>query len=241
VEHDSLPSVGQGTPAADAMDASPQPSPPRESVLQTQPADTSTEVPSPDPGKEMGEVHQEEEHQEADLAKGSLSTIVPGSASPTRASTAEPVHTGAIPTTKNVEGSVPTTQVPMGGDVPPQQVPTGNPLIIAYLSQNFGFLFLRFESHFYPCFLPWSTVPTSPEEGEELVEVADIAKAAAEEATKIAIAEGLEQVAGDIKEAPDEPEGSHGNKSEPTKMDVDELPTTNVTPYLVNQPAAATP
>lgn len=62
--------------------------------------------------------------------------------------------------------------------------------------------------------------------------MADIPKVAAEEATKIAATEGLEQAAGDIKEAPEEPEGSHGNMFERAKMDVDEPPTTNFSQFL---------
>lgn len=71
------------------------------------------------------------------------------------------------------------------------------------------------------------------------MEEADTAKVVAKEATTIVATEGLEQVVKDIRESLEEPEGSHGNRPDPSKMDVDKAPIVDVMPTLTNQPTAA--
>ena len=101
----------------------------------------------------------------------------------------------------------------------------GNPLAFTHFSKNFCFLefYLRPKSHF-ALLLPQSTTTTSPEDGEILVEVADIAKVVAEEATKIAAEENLVQIAMNFGEIPGESEKPTGNMSTPDEMDVEEVP-----------------
>ena len=88
----------------------------------------------------MGEVRQEEEHQEADPTMASPSTIISESASLARAFTNEPVRTEATSTSGAVDDRAPATQVVGEGDAPPLQTSTGNPLAFTHLSQNFCFL-----------------------------------------------------------------------------------------------------
>ena len=58
----------------------------------------------------------------------------------------------------------------------------------------------------------------------------DIAKAAAEEATKIATAEEAEQVVGDLHEAPTGPDEPQGSETNPAKMHMDETPAVVIIP-----------
>nr|XP_020151530.1 neurofilament medium polypeptide-like [Aegilops tauschii subsp. strangulata] len=83
--------------------------------------------------------------------------------------------------------------------------------------------------------------PTSPAGGDKLMEVAVIAKAAAEEATKIAAVENPEHTNGNIQEAHAAMEEASGNQSEPARMDVDAAHTIDPSPVFVEQPVSAAP
>ena len=113
-------SVGQGATTVETITSSPQSSPLRENMVQILPISAGTEVPPSELDKEMGEVRQEEECQEADPTVAFPSTIAPKSASPTRAYTDEPIRTEATPTSEAANDRASATQVVEGGDALPQ-------------------------------------------------------------------------------------------------------------------------
>ena len=71
------------------------------------------------------------------------------------------------------------------------------------------------------------------------MEVAHIAKVAAEEASKIAAGENLVQIAHDAGETPGETEKPLGNRADPDRMDVEEAPINTDAPNPDNQPPAS--
>jgi hypothetical protein len=119
-EREPVASAGQGITSADTAVTSPQPIPQREAMVQLPLTSAGTDVPSSKPDKEMGEVRQEEGRLGADSVVATLSTTIPESASPARASADEPVCTEIVPANEATDDRAPATEVAGEGTTLPQ-------------------------------------------------------------------------------------------------------------------------